>query len=230
MPAKIATLIEGRDNAEVLRDQVAAILALESTRQQALALEAVPPQDPNLWKVRVFTERSNPWDEFALLEEGTAWAAPLVNVSLDGLSYDPSKSDTVRRTHATATVHVDCYGYGVSRGDGATGHVAGDQEAALEAQRTVRLVRRILMAGHYVHLDMTGTVWTRFVQSVQFFQPMGLERIPIQNVQAARVTLQVTFNEFSPQHEGQPLELIAFEAQRAETGEIWFAAEYAHTP
>jgi hypothetical protein len=229
MPAKIATLIEGRDNSEVVRDQVAAILALELAQQQVLALAADPPQDPNLWKVRVFTERSNPWDEFSSLEEPAAWVAPLVNVSLDGLNYDPTKSDTVRRTHATATVHVDCYGYGVSRGDG-DGHVAGDQEAALEAQRTVRLVRRILMAAHYVTLGMTGVVWGRFVQSVQFFQPMGLERIPVQNVQAARLTLQVSFNEFSPQVEGQPLELIGLDAQRADNGEILFSVEYAHTP
>jgi hypothetical protein len=57
--ALIGKLITRPKNFTVVRDQIAAILKSETLGQQALA--AAAEEDPRLWTLRVFTERSNPW-------------------------------------------------------------------------------------------------------------------------------------------------------------------------
>lgn len=220
MTAKLTALIDKVDNSELVRDELAAILAVESAAQQVLASAAA--KDPALWKLRVFLERSNPWSEF-IDSPDVADPAPIVNVSLDNINYDGRSSNAVERQKATAVYHLDCYGYGVSEDDGATGHTPGDQRAALEAQRAVRLVRNILMAGAYTYLGQRGLVWGRSIQSIQIFQPAVDARV-VPQIVAARVAVAVSFNEFSPQVEGEPLELVATTVFRAETGEIYLQA------
>ncbi len=221
---KLTALIDKRDNAEIIRDEIAAILALESLGQQALALEA--DKDPDLWKLRIFTERTNPWQEFTssppkgqILD-----VSPLVNVSWDSSKDDESKSDSVERQHVVGVYHLDCYGYGISA-DSEDGHDAGDEVAALEAQRAARLVRNILRSAKYRQLGMTGTVANVWRESAQAVQPVFDQRA-VQHVSAVRIALRVTFNEFSPQVEGTPLALIQLTAKRTETGEIVFEGSY----
>lgn len=226
MPPQITQLITGADTSELVRDQIAAILAVEIAEQQVLA--AAASEDPNLWKLRIFSERTNPWAEFIDAPEQSQ-AFPIVNVALDNLNYDGRASNTVERQKATGIYHIDCYGYGVSEDDGATGHIPGDARAALEAQRAVRLVRRILMAATYSYLGMRGTVWRRWIQSVNIFRPT-LDGNVVQQIVAARIAVQVEFNEFSPQVQGEPLELVSGAVLRKETGEIYFEADYAFPP
>lgn len=225
----IDTLIEGRDGSELVRDQIAAILLLESESQQQLAMTA--GQNPDGWKLRVFLERSNPWADWIDLPETTenpTRTFPLVNVWLDNMSYDPAASNVVERQKATGLFQIDCYGYGVS-GDDAAGHVAGDEAAAFEAQRAVRLCRRILMAATYAYLGLRGLVWRRFPQGVTFFQPQ-IDGRSVQQVQAARLSLAVDFNEFSPQVHGPSLEELVATVRRKETGEIYFVAQWGNSP
>ena len=58
----IAELIDKQDNSEIVRDQIAAILATEVANQQALA--TADGKDPADYKLRIYTERSNPWEAF----------------------------------------------------------------------------------------------------------------------------------------------------------------------
>jgi hypothetical protein len=156
MPAQILSLITDRDNCEVVRDRIAEILLIEVASQKALAAAADPLQDPDDWDLRVFTERTNPWDEFLPCdgdEEHQSTATPIVNVWFDTSQFDSRSSDTVERQKATVVYNIDCYGYGVSS-DGDVDHDAGDARAALEAQRAMRLVRKILMAGSYIYLGL----------------------------------------------------------------------------
>lgn len=225
MTAQLTALIEGPDNAELVRDNIAAILLVEQAGQQVIAL--AQNKDPELWRLRVFLERSNPWDEY-LGSSSPAQkvdAAPIVNVRWEAAEDDAKASNVVARQKSTGTFFVDCYGYGVSR-DTDDGHLSGDELAAREAQRAARLVRRILMAGRYTYLGMRGTVSRRWRAKAQAFEP-PMDQRPAQHVQGVRVSMQVDFNEFSPQIEGAILDRIDVSVRRADNGEIvLFEASY----
>lgn len=213
----ITTLITERDASEIIRDKIASILLTEQASQQALAANAA--ENPEQWRLRIFLERSNPWAEFLDAQRDDIDTTPLVNVSLDNFNVDTGKSNTVSRQKHTAVFHIDCYGFGVSSED-SSGHEAGDERAALEAQRAVRLVRQILMAATYATLDLTGVVWQRMLQSVTFFQPSAESRT-VQHVVGARMAFEVQYNELSPQVQGEPLETISMSFKRAENGELF---------
>jgi hypothetical protein len=220
-------LIDKQDGFEIVRDKIAAILLAESASQSLLAEEA--DKDPNQWLLRVFVERSNPWEEFLDLpgtEENPTFAAPIVNVSVDSLSYDMSHGNVVERQRCAGTFNIDCFGYGVAANVEAGGHEAGDQAAALACQRTVRLVRNILMSATYTYLGdqrkANQFIWRRWLPSVQFYQPQ-LEGRAMQQVMAARMQLQVEFNEVSPQVTGAPLEVLTVSVKKAPNGELVLA-------
>ena len=213
MPAQIHELISKVDNFEIVRDQIAAILTVELANQATLGLAPVP---------QVFVERTNPWGMF--LEAGPI-LAPVINVWFDSGSFDESTSNVVERQKMEAVYNIDCYGAAASQDDGGSGHQPADLEAALQAQRACRLARNILMAGHYTYLGLRGLVWRRFPQTLSMFQPQ-LDNRSAQRVVAARLALQVHFNEFSPQVTGEPLESLMLEVHRKETGELLLRAQY----
>lgn len=234
MPALITELIDKLDNSERICDQIGAILLLESTAQQALAVAA--HKDPNLWKLRVFTERNNAWELFQNPPdasnpdaEATFDDTPIVNVSFDQESFDKAKGDPHERQAADGTFLIDCFGLGISADDpNGPGHFAGDALASVEAKRAARLVRNIIMSAAYIALGFplkpNPIIWGgRWVQSIQVQPVPATERIA-QHIVGARVTLAVTFNEFSPQIQGVPLELISTSFKRADTGELIFIA------
>lgn len=234
--ARITQLITGSDNLELVRDQIAAILVVESAQQQVLAENT--DENPALWKLRVFLERSNPWEEFETADgQPASDRSPIVNISADLASFDQSTSNVVERQRCTATFNIDCYGYGISAKKSGGGHTPGDEASALEAQRAYRLVRRILMAGAYTYLGFTQqqfltagqkqVVLRRWPQSVNFVQPQIGDR-PLAHVTAARFALQVDFNETSPQVEGQPLELLSLVLKKPGTNEVVLKADYSY--
>lgn len=234
MAAQIQALIDKRDNAELLRDEIAAILLVESEQQQALALTA--SKDPADWKLRVFIERTNPWGEWeeapdpdSPLEE----TSPIVNVSLDTENFDLAKSNIVERHAVVGTFHVDCYGYGKSRGEG-SGHIPGDRAAAFEAQRAVRLVRNILMSSYYTYLGQAAAgrfVGRRWITSITYPEIGPAER-PVQHVRVGRIAFEVSFYEYSPQYQGVPLTLVQTQVIRSgsDPEQILLKADFPLTP
>lgn len=217
----ITTLIDKQDNFEIVRDQIAAILVLEIANQMVLAVLAA--KDPNDFKLRIFTERSNPWEQF--LNEQTD-QSPLVNIWYDNSNFNLSKSNISERQASETIYNIDCYGFGISKDDGA-GHKPGDREAALEVQKALRLVRNILMASEYLYLGLQGLVWQRWPQSITVFQPeLGSQQM--QQIVGARLAFRVTFNEFSPQFEPETLELLSVNVIRVEDGEIVLEADYQY--
>lgn len=229
MPALITQLIDRLENFERVRDQIAAILLVEQQNQQALATAA--SKDPELWRLRIFSERSNPWEVFCTDPTDPKYdTTPIVNVIFDNESFDKSTGNTVERQKAVGTFNVDCYAFATATNDpDGDGFNAGDESAAKEVHRAVRLVRSILMAGAYTYLGFPrkpgAVVWRRWVESVNIFQPQ-IGGQTIEHVVAARVAFQVEFNEFSPQVEGQLLELVSATVHRAATGELLLAADY----
>jgi len=220
----IETLIDKQDNFEIIRDQVAAILALEVANQQTLATAAL--KDPNLWKLRIYIERANPWEAFL---HPTIDESPLVNVWYENTDFDLSSSNVGERQRARGILNIDIYGYGKSANNPAGGHKAGDELAALNCQRGLRLVRNILMAAEYTYLGLRGVVTGRMPQSIRFFQPEQDNRA-VQNIVASRLALAVSFNEYSPQVVLNTLEFISIDVIRAEDGEILIEADYDFTP
>lgn len=225
----IESLIDKQDSFEIIRDQIAGILVSESSSQQALASAA--GKDPDEWTIHVYTERSNPWENWlnAMTEpDDETDTSPIVCVWFDNASFDKGSSNIMERQKAEAVINIDCYGLGLSADDPTGGHFAGDREANFEAQRAYRLVRNILMAANYTYLDLRGLVWSRWPQSATAFQPT-LDGRTIQHVQAVRLALRVEFNEFAPQISGDTLEFVAIDVKRSADGLIYLEADYDYT-
>lgn len=218
----ITELIDKQDSFEIIRDQIAAILVTEVANQMQLATDA--GKDPNDWKLRVYKERSNPWEQ--LLNEQVD-KSPIVNVWFDNTNFDPGAGSTVERQKTEGIFNIDCYGFGLSEDEPGGGHKPGDREAALEVHKAIRLTRNILMAAQYTYLGLRGLVWQRWPQSITVFQPQ-LDGRQMQQIVGARVAFRVVFNEFSPQVPAETLELLSVKVDELDTGEILINADYQY--
>lgn len=215
----IQELIDKQDSYEIIRDEIAAILKLESVNQMLLATDA--GKDPALWELKVFTERSNPWEQY-LNGDNTI---PIVNIWYDNSNFDRKASNIMERQKTASVFNIDCYATAQSEDVLGGGHKPGDREAAFSVQRALRLVRNILMSSQYTYLGLRGLVWSRWPQSISIFQPQqGSDTV--QPVIGARIAFSVIFNEFSPQYSGDTLELVSIDVLRAEDGEILLEADY----
>ena len=216
----ITELINKQDSFEIVRDQIAAILTLESAEQMSLATAA--GEDPADWKLRVYKERSAPWE--AYLNAPTD-VSPIVNVWFDASSFPGQTGNTVARQKAEGVFNIDCYGYGIAADDGGTGHLAGDEAAALEVQRAIKLVRNILMASEYTYLGLQGLVWQRWFTNISQFQPQqGTDAV--QQIVGARLVFRVAFNELSPQYEATELCYLSTQIFRASDGQLLAEADF----
>jgi hypothetical protein len=231
MTALINTLIDKLDTYEIVRDKVALILAEESANQQQLATDE--GKDPALWKLRVYIERTNPW-EFLRTNDGKAPGdrSPVVCVWFDNSNMDARASQTIDRQQMDVTINIDVYGIGVTELlAGGAGHKPGDENAALEVQRGARLVRNILMADSYVVLGFPralGLVGQRQISTIQSFQPeFGNQNA--QQLAGLRLSLQVKTSELAPQTEAVILEEINA-IVRDEDGQILIDATFESTP
>ena len=74
------------------------------------------------------------------------------------------------------------------------------------------------MSANYAYLDLRGTVWQRWVQSVTAYQVN--ENNQMLNVAAGRLALRVAFNEFAPQIEGVDLDIVAVDIKRDSDGAV----------
>lgn len=214
-------LINKQDNSEIVRDQIAAILAVEVANQKALATAA--GEDPALWDLEVYSERSDAWEKW---RDSQTDKTPIVNVWFESATFDRSGSNISERQKTEGTFNVDCMAVGVS-GDSGDGHTNGDKEAALAAQRAARLIRNILMAAENTYLGMQGVVWGRWPDRITAFQ---MDRDPVSlKVVGVRVSFRVAYNEFSPQVPAATLELVSAQVERTEDGAIVVAADYDYT-
>ena len=219
----IQGLIDKQDNFEVVRDKIGSILVNEVASQKAFAIAG--GKDPDLWDLNVYLERSSAFEQYLNSDNDTT---PIVNVWVDNINLDGRSSNIVERQKIQCIYNIDCYGYGASEDVVTGGHLTGDEQANYNVQRAVRLVRNILMSSTYTYLDLRGTVWQRWLQSITFFQP-EINASSIQKVSGARLSFQVEFNEFSPQYQGDDLDYISVDIKRAEDGQLIAEADYDYT-
>jgi hypothetical protein len=220
----IPTLIDKQDGFQIVRDQIALILATEIASQQALATAG--GKDPDLWKVRIFLERANAWEQF--LDVPPADTSPICNVWFDQDTFPEDQGNVVSRQTSRGVFNLDCFGYGVSANNPSGGHEPGDKEAAFEAHRALKLVRNIIMAAEYVYLGLQGTVGKRWPLSRNSFQ-REFQELAIQQVAGARFALRVDYNEFSPQVAAETLEYMSTTIKRAEDGEVLAEIDIDHS-
>lgn len=229
MTDTLAGLIDKVDNAEVIRDQIALILATETLNQVALATAAAKP-DPTLWAWRTFTERSEPWELFLKQPEaGFTDRRPIVNVSYDGGAFDRSRSDMHERQVLAGVFNVDVIALGVAKDVTAGGQRTGDEEAVHNAERIARLIRNTLMSALNIKLQLPDIVWDRWSGTVTPFKPEFRGDSALQ-VAATRAVYEVAFNELSPQFTGEPLEYIAVDVKRDSDGMIVIEADFDLAP
>ena len=222
------SLIDKQDGFEIVRDQIAAIIKAEVINQMQLATD--DGKDPNKWDLKVFIERSDPWEIWNETDDNGSEILPkipIVSVWYDNEDVDDGSSSTVDCQTVEGIFNIDIYGYGESQATD-DGHQPGDLACVLEAQRGIRLVRNILMAGENTYLQLRGFVGRRMPNRHQVFQPSQGDREQ-GHVCAARFTLKVRFPETAPQVEGVPLEGVFVTCKRSETGEIYFEADFDYT-
>lgn len=227
MPALITELIDKQDTFELVRNEIAAILLVETANQVALASAA--SRDPREWALRVFVEHNDPIVDFQDAPEDPLDATPCVNVTYERDDRDGAASDVIERQTHNGNYHIDCYGYGIARADASGGHQLADRMATLASQRAGRLVRNILMHPGYRCLGLNEApsrlVLGRDVASRQEYQPEFDGRASI-NVMCLRIALTVRFNEYAPQFSGQSIDTVFATVKRAETGEVYLTAQH----
>ena len=221
----INELIDKEDNFQLIGDQISAILLSESTSQQALATAA--GKDPARWNFRVFREQPYPYESW-LGSDKAQDSRPIISVTYAGSEFDQSSSNVGEVQKCTAQYNIDCYAVGWSKGVDGGGHESADYVATLEVQRVLSLARNILMAPIYTYLEMRGMVWQRWASAVMPFEK-DQDEITAQAIRAGRIIMSVTFSEFTGQITGAPLEYVAVDVNRHETGELYFAAHYDYS-
>lgn len=202
-----------KDNIEVIRDQVAALLAVDFRRQAELAAES-GATDSGDYNVAVYVESDDP---LQYVDEDTPGANPFpcVNVILD--SSDPDKGTaSVNKQAFTAKLYVDCYAEGNNAEDGEFSF-----KAAQRAWKTARLVRRILRAEANTYLRLRGIVG-RVAWSFQAGEPSNT-RSAIK-VKMVRVTLTIDYVENVAITEGElDWDIVGIVAD--ETGRVHFGGD-----
>ena len=215
--ALIDALIDKQDSYEIIRDQVAQILANEVVNQKALAV--ADSQDPAGWDFKVFTEKTNPFELIESVKAKLGGDAEIVNVWLDSVTFGGS-GDTVNRQQPDTVIQIDCVS-SKNAADNAAGGITtqADVRASLDSERIGRLVRNILMAATYKNLSLQSIVFSRWISRMQKMQPDRDDQ-PAENTMAFRVTLSVKHFEFSPQVTPGDLDEILIDIERGEEGEV----------
>lgn len=209
----LQSLIDKQDSFELVRDQIAGLLVAELANQQALATAAA--KDPLLWTMSVYVERDWPREQW--LNAGpalTAATAPIVSIWVESSNRDDSKTTVPGARQAyDVTYLLDISARGVTSDEAGSGHRPADYDARANCHAAVRLVRNILSATENRKLQMPpGIVWAHPSFETIDFGPAELDETqPNISVWNARCRFRVTMNEFSPEYEGDILELIAID-------------------
>lgn len=178
------TLQSEPDNIEIIRDQIAALLAIDFTNQAELAAEAGVRSKKD-YDVTVYVENENPL-QYVDDENPESNPFPCVNVSVDS-SENEKGTGSVNKQSMAATIYLDCY---------ATGNTGSSEDfgmrASLKAWKTARLCRRILRAEKNTFfrlMGIVGNVGWKF----QAYEPDNSQSAI--RVRVVRITLTVPYVE-----------------------------------
>ncbi len=216
-------LIDKKDNFELVRDEIAAILAKETANQQLLADAA--GKDSKLWAFRVFIERSDIWASLLETEEPVD---PVVNIWFESEDFEGNQSfNALKQTADPGIFNIDIFTASINKKNIGDGYVIADKQAVLDCQRIIRLIRNILFSvppdrtqpgEDYTFLNMRGVVGYRRIQGITRFQPGYKEQaIPIV---AAKIVLAVKYVETGLEGPYNDFDLIQLETTTTTGGEV----------
>ena len=178
------TLLNEPDNIEIIRDQIAALLAVDFAHQAELAAEA-GVRSRRDYDVAVYVENENPL-QYVDDEGPESNPFPCVNVSVES-SDGQRGTGSVNNQNMVATVYLDVY---------ATGNTGSNEDfgmrAGLKAWKTARLCRRILRAEKNTFLRLRGIVGN-MGWKFQAFEPDNSQSAI--RVRIVRITLTVPYVE-----------------------------------
>jgi len=232
MTARLKALIDKQDNNEIIRDQIAAILAMEEANQVELAHAA--GKDIENFDFEVYVERSRPWEILSTGEGDEISNTPLVNVLFDNDIMDNRNSNKTERQRTKGTFYIDCYAHKNRKPGKQTDlNVMGDELTSKESDKIARLVRNIIMSAEYHQLGLgyeelgvgKNIVFGRYIIKREKFTPLDREGKAFENIIATRLTLEVDYDEFSPQIEPTDFDWLYFKCTyNTITGQILFDA------
>jgi hypothetical protein len=224
MQAKLTELIDKQDTNEIVRDQIAAILAIEIDKQKDLAV--IAGKNPVEWDVDIYIEKSRPWELLSDENGEEISETPLVNVSFDNDVFDNKGSDAVGNQKVVGTFYIDCYAHKNSYRDDYCNLIDGDTLTSRESDKVARLVRNIIMAGPYTYLGLQKTVFKRYINRREKFNPSDREGKYFENVIVTRITLNVDYKEYSPQAETTDIETLIANCKVGDDGLVEFNIEF----
>jgi hypothetical protein len=213
MANKIAVLIENPDNIEKIRDQVSAILKIETAAQYAMAL-AAGAADAGDYRIGIWQEKSRPWQINEDAEKKNPF--PLVNVSLMGFHADGSGGPAVGQKKYTGEIYLDCYASGEFTAD-----ESDDTDSARRAWKVGRVIRNILSSEQYSYLGLRGIVRDIRIVEGKTGDPRNQNENSAQSVTICRLVLQINYYEDTPQASPAEFEEYNFVAS-SPSGEVLF--------
>jgi len=214
MESRIKTLLTTPDNAEIIRDQIAAILKMELTNQKILAENNPEIINKKDFDIKVYIENSRPWALLGDKPEKNPF--PLVNVCLQDIKKD--SGPIAGKIKYTGTYLIDCYGTGNFQPENTAEWIPDDYLSAIRAWQLARVTRNIIMSGFYSFLGMRDIVRSRDIESITTVIPTGLQDAAI-SITACRIILKVDLHETSPEADGVTFNGISFTSNKGD-GEV----------
>lgn len=221
----LSTLIDKKDNFELIRDEIASILAVETQNQQDLAV--IAGKDPKLWEFKVFVEKSRPFesldiDDFPL--------PPVVNISVENITFADNQSlISLYQIAEPGIFNIDILSPAINLKTTEPGYISADRQSMMDCQRIVRLIRNILYSNpldinqigdNYTFLNLKKIVGSRKITAITFFPPKEDNEGVM--IAAARIQLEVKFSESGAEGPFEPLELLQARTEILPDGEVIF--------
>lgn len=208
----------------LVRDRIAEILVAERDSQKGKAQFA--GQNPNLWDFRVFSQQRDPIDVFVETPpNGSPAAIPIVNVAVSGENLSEKGSFRQLINPYNAEYYITAFGYGIAE-DTVDGHNTAEGVALACAERTIGLVRHILLSDPYRWLTTSTNdplrehVRSRRNTRLSYEQP-SLDEGTTYFIQAITMNLIVDLDEVVREREATPLDAIRINVRRADNGELF---------
>jgi hypothetical protein len=202
MASKINVLIENPDNIERIRDQISAILKIETASQYKMAQEAAK-QDAADYRIGIWQEKSRPWQINEDAEKKNPF--PLVNVSLMGFHADGSGGPAIGQKKYTGEIYLDCYASGEF-----TLEQSDETDSAKKAWKVGRIIRNIISSEQYSYLGLRGIVRDIRIAEGKTGDPRNNNENSAQSVTICRLVLSVNYYEDTPQVETTELREYKF--------------------
>jgi hypothetical protein len=206
---QINEFINTPDMAEIVRDQIAAILSLEIQNQYMMAQDMDIKSIKDL-DINIYVENGRPYEI-----SGDKVPMRFVNILLPKVTL-LSGNSRLGNQKEQATIWIDCAACGND-----SGNFRDEKSATFRAWRIARIVRRILMSDAYTYLGLRGTVGSRVIVSMEAGAPekTEIEKDAALAFVVVRMSLEVQFLECFIVNNGIPLEAIYFDVDPS-TGEL----------